>query len=924
MNNKDYKDTLNLPKTEFPMKASLVNKEPVMLEKWEKMNIYEKIIESRKNKPSYILHDGPPYANGEIHMGTALNKVLKDLVVKSRTMLGFYSPYVPGWDCHGLPIELQVDRMLGEEKKKKSIVEFRNECKNYARKYIDIQREQFKRLGILGRWDRPYLTMTPGYQATIARTFGNFAKKGLVYRDIKPIHWCNSCRTALAEAEIEYGDHVSPSIYVKFAVDESWSGKLSFDEIKKASVVIWTTTPWTLPANLGIALHPDAQYIFLKVGDELYLIAENLLETFKKELNITESTVVKKILGKELKGLTTNHPLFEKKSLMVLADYVSMEQGTGCVHTAPGHGQEDYITGLEYGLKPFSPLDDYGRFTKEIPQYEGINVFAANDIIVGDLKKFNKLLRVTTLQHSYPHCWRCKNPVIFRATDQWFISLNKQNIREKSLQEIKKITWIPQWGEERIYQMVETRPDWCISRQRMWGVPITQFRCQDCGVLLEDERIYDTVADIYEKEGADAWYTKSEQELLPPGITCICGSTAFKKGYDILDVWFDSGTSHRAVLDREEELSWPADLYLEGNDQYRGWFNSSLLIGVQLYDKAPYRICVTHGMVVDEKGYKMSKSMGNFIDPKEIIKKYGAEILRAWVAMVDYKEEVKVSFPLLEKIAESYRKLRNTCRFMLGTTSDFQPHKDSLPFSNLTELDRWALLRTKQLEDKIIKAYEDYEFHTVYHSLQNFCVVDLSSFYLNVLKDRLYILKHDSLERRSAQTAIYHILDSMVRLMAPIYSFTAEEVWGYIPRAIEPLESVHLAEFIRTDVSYLDEDYLKRWEQFLLLREKVLKELELAREKGLIHDSLEALITITVPAEKFDLYEKHKDILKEIFVVSQLELLLSENDIMVQVERSKGSKCLRCWNYDEAVGTFSDNHDVCTRCYRILKEYTNK
>ncbi len=917
MSDKDYKDTLNLPKTEFPMKASLVNREPIQIKKWDEMNLYKKIREAKRGCKRFLLHDGPPYANGKIHMGTALNKILKDFVIKSKTMMNYDSPFVPGWDCHGLPIELQVDKMLGEAKKNKSILEFRLECRKYAEKYINIQREGFKRLGCIGRWEEPYLTMAPFYQSVITRTFGKFVKDGLVYRDVKPIHWCYSCHTALAEAEIEYKDKISPSIYVKFKVDESWRDKISEEEITSSYVVIWTTTPWTLPANLAIALHPEASYISYKIGEEIYILAENLIENFKKEVGLADGRIVKKFLGKALEGLTVYHPLAERKSLMVLADYVSLSEGTGCVHTAPGHGQEDYLTGLQYGLKPFSPLDDDGRFTSEVPNYKGLHVFDANEIIVEDLKKEKKLIGLSKIQHSYPHCWRCKNPVIFRATEQWFISLDKENLRKRALEAIKRIKWIPEWGEDRIYQMVENRPDWCISRQRNWGVPIIQFRCEECSAFLEDERIYDYVADIFEKEGADAWYRMSEKELLPEGTQCKCGSTNFKKGKDILDVWFDSGTSHEAVMANDKELAWPSDLYLEGNDQYRGWFNSSLLIGVELHNEAPYKICVTHGMVVDEKGYKMSKTLGNYIDPEEIIFKYGAEILRAWVAMVDYKEEVRVSFSLIEKIAEAYRKLRNTCRFILGNISDFDPIKDSIEDNKLMDLDKWALMILKELEDRVIKAYENYEYHIVYHSLQNFCVVDMSAFYLNVLKDRLYVMKKDSYERRSAQTVLFKIINSMVRLMAPIYSFTADEIWQYMPNFESKKESIHLENFIRTDISFLEEGFGKRWGKFLNLRENVLKELEIARQKDLIHDSLEARIILKVPATDYDFYSSYINTLKEIFIVSQLEIE-SGDKLDIIVERAKGKKCLRCWNYDEGVGSFPDNEDVCARCYNIL------
>jgi isoleucyl-tRNA synthetase len=916
----DLKKTLNLPQTSFAMKAQLAQKEPEIIKKWQKINLYEKILSSKKGKPTFVLHDGPPYANGHIHLGTALNKILKDFIVKSRTMRGYLSPYVPGWDCHGLPIEIRVDQLLGEKKKQMSVIDIREECKKYAHKFIDIQREEFIRLGVFGEWEKPYLTMNPEYEADILRHLAAFFASGNVYKGKRPVHWCLHCQTALAEAEIEYKEKKSPSIYVKFPMISDLSEKFPELKGKKVSVLIWTTTPWTLPANLAIAFHPDYEYVAAEFGEEVYILAGRLLPVVAEELGFKDYKVLAKFIGRELEGLKAKHPFINRESILVLADYVTLEDGTGCVHTAPGHGYDDYLTGVAYGLDIYTPVDEEGKFLPQVERYGGMNVFEANPKIIDDMKKDGTLLKASEVVHSYPHCWRCKNPVIFRATEQWFISMDNNGLRQKTLEEIKKIRWIPYWGEERIANMMVSRPDWCISRQRSWGVPIPAFYCENCGNILADEKITRYVADIFEKRGSNAWFEMNTSELLPPGKKCpACGGNKFKKENNILDVWFESGASH-SILGKRSDLPWPADLYVEGHDQYRGWFNSSLIIGVGVKNASPYKACLTHGFVLDEQGRAMSKSLGNYIEPTEIISQHGAEILRLWVAMLNYKEDARFGQEILQRLVEAYRKIRNTWRFLLGNLYDFNPDSDSVKTEDLLWLDRWILERGRQVQQRVLQAYDEYEFHIVFHSLYNFFTVDLSSFYLDVIKDRMYCSGPKSLERRSGQTAIFKILQDTLKLMAPILPFTTDEAWETLPYFQGKEESVHLCSFPLEEASWLSEDKIKKVDKLLEIRVRVQKEMEKARENGLIGNSLEAMLWFKAPDDIFDLLEEFKTDLPAIFIVSAVKVFPAEKgELEITVQRAEGEKCERCWNFSTSVGQDKEYPTVCERCRLVLK-----
>ncbi len=921
----DLKKTLNLPQTSFAMKAQLAQKEPEIIKKWEKISLYHRIIQSRQGCPAFVLHDGPPYANGHIHLGTALNKILKDFIVKSKTMRGYLAPYVPGWDCHGLPIEIRVDQLLGEKKKQLSVIEIREECRKYALKFIDIQREEFIRLGVFGEWHQPYLTMDPEYEADILRFLAEFFASGNVYKGKRPVHWCLHCQTALAEAEIEYREKKSPSIYVKFPMISDLAEKFPELKDKKVSVVIWTTTPWTLPANLAIAFHPDYEYVAAEVGEEVFILARRLLPVVAEELGWNDYQVLVTFAGRELQGLKAQHPFINRESLLVLADYVTLDDGTGCVHTAPGHGYDDYLTGISYGLDIYTPVDEEGKFLPQVEKYGGLNVFAANPLIVADLKNEGYLLKQSEVSHSYPHCWRCKQPVIFRATEQWFISMDKNELRKRTLEEIKKIRWIPYWGEERIANMMAARPDWCISRQRSWGVPIPAFYCESCGYILADEKIIRQVAEIFEKHGSNAWFYKSASELLPPDQKCpACGGQSFRKENNILDVWFESGASH-SILGKKPELPWPADLYVEGHDQYRGWFNSSLVIGVGAKGGSPYRTCLTHGFVLDEQGRAMSKSLGNFIEPNEIISKHGAEILRLWVAMLNYKEDAKFGNEILQRLVEAYRKIRNTWRFLLGNLYDFNPDTDSLKPEELLWLDRWILERCRQVEKRVIQAYDDYEFHIVFHSLYNFFTVDLSAFYLDVIKDRMYCSGPKSTLRRSGQTAIMTVLQNTLRLMAPILPFTAEEAWEAMPSFQGKAESVHLCFFPEYDRPWLSEDFMKKVDKLLDLRELAQKEMERAREAKLIGNSLEACLVFRAPEGVFELLEEFRTDLPTVFIVSAVQVEpATDQNLTIIVERAEGQKCERCWNYSPNVGQSPKYPAVCQRCFLVLEKEIGK
>jgi isoleucyl-tRNA synthetase len=916
----DYRGTLNLPKTEFPMRADLPKREPIILKQWEEQRIYDKLRESARGREKYILHDGPPYANGHIHMGTAFNKILKDIIVKSRFMAGYDSEYVPGWDCHGLPVEHEVDKSLGKKKSELSTIEIRRLCREYAQKFINIQREEFKRLGVFGEWDNPYLTMDSKYTACIVREFGKFAKNGSLYRGKKPIYWCTTCRTALAEAEVEYEMEPSPSIYVKFPMISDPKEILPPLKGRRVSVLIWTTTPWTIPANLAIVFHPTFEYVAVEVGEEVFILAKALLEEVMAKSGFEAYRVLGTFSGSAVEGMKCRHPFIDRESLLILGDFVTLDVGTGCVHTAPGHGQEDYEVGLKYGLDIYSPLDDHGRFTADVPFFAGQFVFDANPAVNRKLEEVGCLLKEEEMEHSYPHCWRCKNPVIFRATEQWFISMDAQGLREIALRSIGQVTWIPYWGKDRIYGMVENRPDWCVSRQRSWGVPIAVFYCQSCGHVMADQELMEFVADLFEREGSDVWFQKGAEELLPPGTRCPkCGQNSFRKESDIIDVWFDSGVSWAAVLEKRDYLKYPADLYLEGSDQHRGWFHSALLTSAGTRGRAPYQSVLTHGFVVDGEGKKMSKSAGNVIFPDEVIRNYGAEILRLWVAAEDYRDDIKLSEEILQRLGEAYRRVRNTCRFILGNLYDYDPAGDRVPYADLMELDRWALHRLQKLVSRAVDAYEQFEFHIIYHAINNFCAVDMSALYLDILKDRLYVSPARSIERKSAQTALHEILMSLVTLMAPILSFTAEEVWRYLHG--DGGESVHLQQFPAIKDEFVDEELARRWDRIWQVREEVSKALEGARRDKLIGLSLDAQVSVTLPRGLYDVLQHHEDQLKAVFIVSQVNLSTGDDvkEVKVEVKKASGEKCSRCWVYDTSVGKNAEHPAICRRCIETIE-----
>ena len=923
----DYKATLNLPQTEFPMRANLSEREPEMLRRWDTMHLYQSLREARKGREMWILHDGPPYANGRIHMGHALNKILKDMIVKSRSMVGHDAVYVPGWDCHGLPIEHQVDKELGPKAAEVPVPDKRRLCRAYAEKYIDIQREEFKRLGVLGDWDRPYLTMDYRYEANILRELGKFIETGGVYRGLKPVHWCTTCLTALAEAEVEYQDHTSPSIYVVFpltsdpaALDPALAGA-------ELGVVIWTTTPWTLPANLAIVVHPAEEYVVVRSEGRYYLTAAKLMEETVRKCRLAAPAVVARIPGARLDGAVARHPWLDQPSPIFTAEYVTMDQGTGLVHTAPGHGADDYDTGIKHNLPVYNPVDDLGRFVPQVAHFAGMNVWEANRAIIDHLRAQGRLLHAEDFQHTYPHCWRCKNPILFRATNQWFISMETGGLRRRALEAIRQVQWIPPWGEERIFGMIANRPDWCISRQRAWGVPIAVFDCASCGTILAERRLVEHVASLMDREGADAWFARPVHELVPTGTRCPkCGGADFTKETDILDVWFDSGVSQAAVLRVRPDQRWPAEMYLEGSDQHRGWFHSSLLAAVGVQGGAPYRSVLTHGFVVDGDGRKMSKSPGNVIAPQEVIKKYGAEVLRLWVAAEDYRDDIRLSEEILTRLAEGYRRIRNTCRYLLGNLADFDPARDAVPAAELLPIDRWILHRLQQLTQRVRTAYEQFEFHILYHGLHNFCAVDLSAFYLDVLKDRVYTSGRTSRLRRSAQTAMHEVLVSLVRLMAPVLSFTADEVWQYIRMPAKP-DSVHLAEFPAVRPDLLDEALERDWDRLLRVREQVLVALEAARKEKTIGSAQEAAVEVEAADPEYAFLAAQRETLETICIVSALTVRRADpahggpadGRPVVRVRRAAGHKCQRCWNYRETVGRSAAHPAVCDRCLAVLE-----
>jgi len=919
----EMKDTLNLPSTDFPMKGNLTQREPEMLARWEEEKLYEKIRQSAKGKPQFVFHDGPPYANGHIHIGHALNKLLKDFIVKIMNMKGLDAGFIPGWDCHGLPIEHQVGKKLKEKKLSLEKSEIRKRCRVYAQEFVDVQREEFKRLGVLADWENPYLTMDFSYEATIVREFGKFVEKGLVYKGLKPVHWCTSCKTALAEAEVEHDEHTSPSIYVKFPVQSGIPQSVGV--LNSPYMVIWTTTPWTLPANLAICLHPDFIYVAVAHGNDTYIVAEDRLSTLVSEWGLKDYKIIGSCKGADWENAVCRHPFIDRESKVILGEHVTLEQGTGCVHTAPGHGQDDYIVGLKYGLEPYNPVDDGGVFRSDVEHFGGMFVRKANPEIIEKLRQDGFLIRDENIKHSYPHCWRCHQPVIFRATNQWFISMDKTDLRKNALDGIGRTKWIPQWGRDRIYSMIENRPDWCVSRQRSWGVPITLLTCNACGDFINSSALFDQIAEGVGKYGADFWFDTSPEELLPEGTVCQCGGKEFSKEDDILDVWFDSGVSHVAVIEKNPELNWPADLYLEGSDQHRGWFHSSLLESIGTRGKEPYKSVLTHGYVVDGKGKKMSKSAGNVIAPQKIIDQYGAEILRLWVASENYREDIRVSNEILKRLTESYKKIRNTLRYLLGNLHDFDCKEDQVPVNEMLELDRYILHRFNILREKILTAYENYEFHVFYHSFSNFCIIELSAFYLDIIKDRLYTYPAKSRERRSGQTALHILLMGMVRLIAPILSFTAEEVWNHLPKNSVDEESVHMSQFLDPENVSFDENLVKKWEFLVELKGEVSKALETSRRDKIIGHSLDSIVKLELP-DNFKAIVKN-DELKYIFIVSEVVLVDSigseekifESDslqgVKVFSEMHPGKKCERCWHYFEPdVKEGKANGEICSRC----------
>jgi isoleucyl-tRNA synthetase len=940
----DWKDTLNLPRTGFPMKANLPSAEPEALSRWAAMNLYEKIRARRKDAPKFILHDGPPYTTGNIHMGTAMNKILKDLVVRSKSMMGFDAPFVVGYDCHGLPIELQVDRELGPKKREMPIADFRRACRAYAERFIDVMTQQFQRLGILGTWDDPYLTMDFRYQAAIARAFGRFVEQELVYKGKKPVHWCIHCRTALAEAEVEYEDHSSPSVYVEFPLARASATELAarvpaLGVYRDVSVLIWTTTPWTIPSNLAVAFHPEYPYGAYDSDGKVVIVAEQLADTVSKEIGRPLGTPVARFTGDRLEGLRFTHPLYDRDSVAVLADYVTLERGTGAVHTAPGHGSDDFNTGVKYGLDIYAPVGPDGRFLESVDLFAGLQVFDANAKVEAALAEGGRLWHHAEIVHTYPHCWRCHNPVIFLATSQWFIRLDgkpaigNQTLRGAALHAVDhQVRWVPAWGHDRIYNMLANRPDWCISRQRAWGVPIPAVDCTRCGEVILTPALVERAASVFSRYGADAWYERPIEEFVPRGLSCpACGSTVFEREKDILDVWFDSGSSHEAVLSVRPDLTWPADLYLEGSDQHRGWFQSSLLVGLGTRGRAPFREVVTHGFIVADDGRKMSKSLGNSIEPEDIIRESGADILRLWVAMSDYTQEVRLSKEILARAVEAYRKLRNTLRYLLANLYDFNPAVDLLEPSRIEEVDRYILGRYAELAQRMLKAYEAYDYASIFQTLNAFATVDLSAVYSDISKDRLYTFAAKSHERRSAQTAMYVIADGLTRLVSPILPVTAEELWRFLPGARG--ESVHLETFPTPDelAKLVDHDILQRWTTLMAIREQVLAEIEPLRRSKQIGSSLQAKVVVAAGKRELEFLQRYVRDLPMLFIVSEVQLRPApaldtagtDGRLHVAIERVDGVKCERCWRYVSSVSNAPDRQGVCDRCLDALAEPVN-
>jgi isoleucyl-tRNA synthetase len=954
----EWKDTVNLPRTDFPMKANLPTSEPETLARWQAMDLYGKIRARRKGAPKFVLHDGPPYANGNIHMGTALNKILKELVVKSRSMAGFDAPYVVGYDCHGLPIELRVDRELGPKKRDMSVADFCRACRVYAERYVDTMSGQFQRLGILATWERPYLTMNFKYQAAIARALGKFVAQGLVYKGKKPVHWCIHCRTALAEAEVEYADHSSPSIYVEFQLAPESASELTKRVPalggRQVSVLIWTTTPWTIPSNLAIAFHSEFDYAAYEVDGRAVIVAEALAERVAAATGKQFGAPIARMKGAELEHIRFQHPLYARTSLGVLGEYVTLEAGTGAVHTAPGHGADDFETGMRYGLEIYAPIGPAGHFLDTVELFGGQRVFDANPKVAEALKERGRLWHREAFSHQYPHCWRCHNPVIFLATSQWFIDLDGVRLKPDTTDDVRSVRlqadrgtggktlrqaaldaidhdvkWVPAWGHDRMYNMVAHRPDWCISRQRVWGVPIPAVDCRKCGEAIITTELVNKTASVFEQYGADAWYERPTEDFIPDGLTCPkCGGTAFDREMNILDVWFDSGSSHEAVLSAWPELTWPADVYLEGTDQHRGWFQSSLMVGLGTRGRPPFRQIVTNGFLIDVDGKKMSKSVGNAIQPEDVIKESGADIIRLWVAMSDYQEEIRIGKEILARVVEAYRKLRNTLRYLIANLYDFNPVTDAVPLSKMEEVDRNILARYAELAVRVLDAYDAYDYSSISQAVNQFATVDLSAFYNDISKDRLYTFAARSPERRSGQTAMYLMADGLTRLMAPILSFTADELWRFMPGTRE--ESVHMALFpAREELEPLrDAGLVERWERLAAVREQVLAEIEPLRKNKQIGSSLQARVVISATKAELPLLEQYAKQLPMLFIVSEVEVRPAPDDVeahaeakpRVTIERAGGVKCERCWRYVPKVSTDPDLAGLCDRCQDAIAE----
>jgi isoleucyl-tRNA synthetase len=937
----EWKETVNLPRTGFPMKANLQTAEPEAIARWDAMNLYGRIRERRTGAPKFVFHDGPPYANAQIHLGTALNKILKDIVIKSKTMAGFDVPYTPGYDCHGLPIELKVDRELGPRKRSMSVVDIRRACREYAGRYIDVMTAEFKRLMVFGDWEHYYVTMAPRYQADITRALGAFVERGLVYKGKKPVHWCIHCRTALAEAEVEYEDHSSPSIYVEFPLNPESAGELARRVPalagREVSSLVWTTTPWTIPSNLALAFHPEFDYAAYEVDGRAVIVAERLAPAVAAVVGRPFEPPIARMTGDVFEGIRFRHPLYDRDSVGVLADYVTLEAGTGVVHTAPGHGADDFLTGRKYGLDIYAPVDAGGHFLETVGLFGGQRVFDANPHVEQALKERGRLWHREAFSHQYPHCWRCHNPVIFLATSQWFVRMDgepsivgadgqKRTLREAAQYGIDhEVKWIPAWGRDRIYNMVSYRPDWCISRQRVWGVPIPAVDCTACGEAILTPALVDKAASVFATYNADSWYERPIEEFLPDGFACpACGGTSFERERDILDVWFDSGSSHEAVLARLPDLGWPADMYLEGSDQHRGWFQSSLLVALATRGRPPYKEVLTHGFLIDVEGRKMSKSVGNAISPQEVIKESGAEIIRLWVALTEFTEELRVSKEILTRVVDTYRKLRNTCRILVANLYDFDPAIDRVPIDRLDAIDRYALARFAEATRRVLTGYDTYEFSTTAQTLNMLATVDLSAFYVDVTKDRMYTLGARSRERRSTQTAMYLMCDGLARLLAPILPVTADDLWRHLPG--QRSESVHLEEFPKVD-DLLAPDVVAVWDRLMEVRDVVNAALEEQRKNKVIGNSLSASVTLTATGPIGSLLEQYRDQLPTLFIVSDLTLNVGEtagaDQVQVSVGKARGVKCERCWRFVPSVRTEPDWSGICDRCVEALAEPVN-